>query len=191
LSDYFDSQLVKASIATCGVTVKTMDESLTKLTERINCLELRQAELQRTNRRLGSVTGVLLLIGGAISIMGLTGTTQPQNLEAEQFVLRASDGKVRGAMGITPDGAVGFNLADVKGQTRMTMDLAADGSPGLDLYDAQGKLRATVALGPTGTPGLGLYDASGKLRTSLDVPAANTPGIAFYREDGKPAWGAP
>ena len=168
-----------------------MDESFIKLSERIQCLERRQAELRRTNRKLGSVTGALLLTLGAICLMGQTEMKQQQILDAQQFVLRDSDGKVRGAMGVMPDGAVGFNLADVKGQTRMTMDLAADGSPGLDLYDAQGKLRATVALGPTGTPGLGLYDVSGKLRTSLDVPAANTPGVAFYREDGKPAWGAP
>jgi len=159
--------------------------------ERLKCLERKQADLQRTNRRLGSVTGALLLVSGALALMGQTGTRQAQSLEAEQFVLRGSDGKVRGAMGITPDGTVGLNLADVKGQTRITLDVAADGSPGLDFYDPQGKLRATFALGPTGTPGLGLYDANGKLRTSLDVPAPNTPGLAFYEQGGKPTWGAP
>jgi len=168
-----------------------MEQSSGELIERLICLEQRQTDLQRTNRRLGSVTGALLLMTGALLLMGQTGTRQAQSLEAEQFVLRGSDGKVPGAMGITPDGAVGLNLADVKGQTRITLDVAANGSPGLDFYDAQGKLRATFALGPTGTPGLGLYDTSGKLRTSLDVPAVSTPGLAFYGESGKPAWGAP
>ena len=158
---------------------------------RLKRLERKQADLQRTNRRLRSFTGALLLVSGALALMGQTGTRLPQSLEAEQFVLRGSDGKVRGTMGITPDGAVGFSLADVKGQTRITLDVAAAGTPGLDFYDPQGKLRATFALGPNGTPGLGLYDASGKLRTSLDVPAPNTPGLAFYHEDGKPAWGVP
>ena len=168
-----------------------MDQFLGELNDRIQCLERRQAELQRTNRRLGSVTSILLLMTGALVLMGQTGTRQPQSLEAEQFVLRGSDGKVRGAIGVAPDGAVGLNLADAKGQTRITLDIAVDGSPGLDFYDPHGKLGATFALGPTGTPGLGLYDANGKLRTSLDVPAANTPGLAFYHEGGKPAWGAP
>jgi hypothetical protein len=168
-----------------------MEQSSGELMERLKCLERKQADLQRTNRRLGSVTGALLLVSGALALMGQTGTRQPQSLEAEQFVLRGSDGRVRGAMGIAPDGAVGLNLADVKGQTRITLDVAADGSPGLDFYDSQGKLRATFALGLTGTPGLGLYDANGKLRTSLDVPAPKTPGLAFYAQDGKPAWGAP
>jgi hypothetical protein len=167
-----------------------MDESLAEVIERLKSLERRQAKLQLTTRRLGSVAGAMLLISGALLLMGQTGVRQPQILEAEQFVLRTSEGKVRGAIGITPDGAVGFNLADVRGQTKITLDVSADGSPGLDFYDPQGTLRATFALGPTGTPGLGLYDAGDKLRTSLDVPAANTPGLAFYHEDGKPAWGA-
>jgi len=166
-----------------------MEQSSIDLTERLKRLERKHAELQRTNRRMGSVMGALILLAGSLVLMGET--RQPQSLDAEQFVLRTSDGKVRGAMGITPDGAVGLNLNDIKGQTRITLDVSADGAPGLDFYGPDGKLRATVALGPTGTPGMGLYDAAGKLRTSLDVPAANTPGLAFYRESGKPAWGAP
>ncbi len=166
-----------------------MEQSSTELIERLKCLEYRQAELQRTNRRLGSVTGAIVVIAGALILMGQT--RQPQSLEATEFVLRGSDGKVRGAMGMLPDGAVGMNLTDIKGQTRITLDIAADGSPGLDFYDPQGKLRATFALSASGTPGLGLYDETGKLRTSIDVPAANTPGLAFYKQDGKPAWGAP
>jgi hypothetical protein len=171
--------------------MKNMEQSSEKMIERLQCLERKQAELQRANRRLGSITGALLLVAGALVLMGQTEAKQPQSLEAAQFVLRGSDGKVRGAMGITPDGAVGLNLNDVKGDTRITLDLASDGSPGLDFYDSQGKLRATFALGTTGTPGLGLYDDTGKLRTSLDVPAVNTPGLAFYHEGGQPAWGAP
>ncbi len=168
-----------------------MEQSSAELIERLNCLERRQAQLQLNNRRLGSVTGALLLLTGALILMGQTGKRQPPSVEADQFVLRDSEGRVRGAMGVTSDGAVGLNLADTKGQTRITLDVAADGSPGLEFYDPQGKLRATFALAPIGTPGVGLYDASGKLRTSLDVPAVNTPGLAFYHEDGKPAWGAP
>src|SRR6202022_4228667 len=97
-----------------------MEQSSGDLIERLNCMERRQAQLQCANRRLGSATGALLLITGAVVLMGLTRIRQ--SLEAEQFVLRTSDGKVRGAMGVTPDGAVGLNLADIKGQTRITLD---------------------------------------------------------------------
>jgi hypothetical protein len=166
-----------------------MEQSSATLLEHLKRLERKQAELQRANRRLGSVIGAIVLITGALVLMGQT--RQPQTIEATEFVLRGNDGKVRGAIGALPDGAVGLNLTDVKGQTRITLDVEPDGSPGVDFYDPQGKLRATLALSSSGTPGLGLYDETGKLRTSLDVPATNTPGLSFYKQDGKPAWGAP
>src|SRR5258705_7323946 len=98
-----------------------MEQSSAKLIERLEYLERRQAELRRTNRRLGSVMGAMLLLTGALILMGQTATTQPQSLQAEEFVLRGRDGKVRGAMGITPDGAVGLNLADIKRHTRSNL----------------------------------------------------------------------
>ena len=167
-----------------------MEQATGELIERITRLEHQQAELRSANRRLRLVTGALMLLAGAGFLMGQT-STHNQSVEAEHFVIRDSDGTVRGAMGISDRATAGINLNDAKGRTRITMDLAADGSPGVDLYDQSGKLRATLALGPEGTPGFGLYDPSGKLRTSLDIPAARTPGLAFYHPDGKPAWGAP
>jgi hypothetical protein len=166
-----------------------MEHTVGELIERLARLEHREAALRRANGRLQTLTGAFLLLFGVVVLMGQTAPVR--SLEADQFLLRGSDGKVRGAMGIGDNGTVGIQLNDAKGQTRITMDLAADGSPGLDFYDQTGKLRATFALGPAGTPGLGLYDPSGKLRTSLDVPAHETPGLAFYHRDGKPAWGAP
>ena len=168
-----------------------MERSTGELIERITRLEHQQHEFRRANRRLRLMTGALTLCTGALVLMGQVSPVPGRSVEAQQFVLRGSDGKVRGAMGIADDGTVGINLNDLKGQSRITVDLAADGSPGLDLYDQNGKMRATLALGPAGTPGLGFYDPTGKLRTSLDVPAHETPGLAFYHRNGKPAWGVP
>jgi len=49
--------------------------------------------------------------------MSQTMPAPSQSVEAEQFLLRGSDGKVRGAMGIGGNGTVGINLSDAKGQT--------------------------------------------------------------------------
>ena len=168
-----------------------MDQSTGDLIGRLSRLELQQAKLQRSNKHLRMMTGALMLVCGALFTMAQTSSAVPDTLEAQQFLLRDSGGKLRGALGVTSDGAVGLNLEDSKGRTRLTVDLAASGMPGLDLFDQDGKLRATMALGAVGEPGVGLYDPNGHLRTSLDVPAAQTPGLAFYRDDGKPAWGAP
>jgi len=168
-----------------------MQQSTSELSARLERLEHQQAELQRSNQRLRMTTGALLLLCGALVIMGQTNPQIAESLDARQFVLHDSSGKVRGALGLTDDGAVGLNFVDAKDKTRITLDVPSNGTPGLDFFDQDGKLRATFALGPDGTPGLGLYDPEGHLRTSLDVPASKTPGLAFYHQDGKPAWGAP
>jgi hypothetical protein len=167
-----------------------MDQSTGDLIKRLSRLESQQARLQRSNRHLRMMTGAMMLLCGAVVAMGASSVV-PDTVEAQQFLLRDSSGKLRGAMGVLSDGAVGLSFSDPSGRTRLTLDLAADGTPGLDLYDQDGKVRATVALGDSGQPGLGLYGPDGHLRTSLDVPSGKTPGLAFYKDDGKPAWGVP
>jgi hypothetical protein len=154
-------------------------------------MELKLNELHRSNRRLRLMIGALVLAGAALITMAEANPSVSESLEARQFVLRDADGKIRAALGSTPDGDVGLNLDDAEGRTVITLDVERNGSPGLDLYDQSGKRRAIIALGPHGTPGIGLYDANGKLRTSLDLPAAKTPGLAFYHSNGKPSWGVP
>jgi hypothetical protein len=168
-----------------------MDQSTGELIERLSRLEMQQAKLQRSNKHLRMMTGAVVLVCGALITMAQTSSVVPDTVEAQQFLLRDSSGKLRGAMGVLSDGAVGLNFSDTNGRTRLTVDLAANGTPGVDLYDQDGKVRATMALGDAGEPGLGLFGPNGNLRTSLDVPAAKTPGLAFYKDDGKPGWGVP
>jgi len=168
-----------------------MEQATSELSERLSRLEHQQAELLRSNRRWRMTSGALLLLCGAMVIMAQSTSGVAESLDARQFVLHDSTGKVRGALGITDDGSVGLNFVDSKDRTRITLDVASNGTPGLDFYDQDGKLRGIFALGPEGTPGLGLYGPDGHLRTSLDVPGGKLPGLAFYHDDGKPAWGAP
>ena len=168
-----------------------MEQSTGELIERLSRLESQQAKLQSSNKHLRVVTGAMLLLCGALFTMGQTSSAVPDTVEAQQFLLRDSSGKLRGSMGVLSDGAVGLNFSDPNGRTRITVDLASNGTPGVDLYDQDGKVRATMALGDAGEPGLGLFGASGNLRTSLDIPAGKIPGLSFYTNDGKPAWGVP
>ena len=168
-----------------------MEQSTGDLIERLSRLELQQSTLQRSNKHLRLATGALMLICGALFTMAQTSSIVPEAVEAQQFLLRDSSGKLRGSMGVLSDGAVGLNLEDPAGRTRVTVDLSTNGTPGIDLFDQDGKMRETIALGPSGQPGVGLYGPDGHLRTALDVPAAKTPGISFCHDNGKPAWGAP
>src|SRR5260370_31450497 len=66
----------------------------------------------------------------------------PRNVEAEKFILRDSDKRVRAALGMTSSG------------------------PSFTFYDESGKRRAALGMGSTG-PALGLFDAEGKPRSWL------------------------
>ena len=168
-----------------------MDQSTGELIERLSRLESQQAKLQRSNKHLRIMTGAMMLLCGALFTMAETSSVVPDTLEAQQFLLRDSSGKLRGSMGVLSDGAVGINLEDTSGRTRVAVDLASNGTPGMDFFDSNGKMRATIAIGPTGEPGVGLYGPDGHLRTALDTPKKDTPGLSFYHDNGKPAWGAP
>jgi hypothetical protein len=115
-----------------------MEQSTGDLIGRLSRLELEQAKLKRSNKRLRLMTGALMLISGALITMAQTNSAVPDTLEAQQFLLRDSAGNMRGAIGVLSDGAVGLNFNDSKGRTRLTIDLASNGSPGLDLFDQDG-----------------------------------------------------
>jgi hypothetical protein len=167
-----------------------MESSAEKIVRRVCRLELKLAELQRSNRRLRQTIGAIVLCGGALIVMAQASSRISDSIEARQFVLRDSSGRVRAALGTSPEGAVGLNLDDASGRTLLNLDVDGNGSPGLDLYDQSGKRRAIIAVSRQGMPGVGLYDANGRLSTSLDTPAVNTPGLAFF-DNGKPSWGVP
>src|ERR1700686_235885 len=139
---------------------RTMDQSTGELIERLSRLETQQAKLQRSNKHLRMMTGAMLLLCGALFTMAQTSSVT-DTVEAQQFLLRDSSGKLRGSIGVLSDGAVGLNLSDPNGRTRVTVDLASNGTPGVDLYDQNGKERATMALGDAGEPGVGLYGPDG------------------------------
>src|SRR5271168_3860510 len=105
-----------------------MDQSTGDLIWRLSRLELQQAKLQRSNRHLRMMTGAMMLLCGALFTMAQTSTVA-DTVEAQQFLLRDSSGKLRGAIGVLSDGAVGLNLSDTAGRTRITVDLASNGTP--------------------------------------------------------------
>jgi hypothetical protein len=154
-------------------------------------LESKIDELEQANRRLRRALRALVLCGGALIVMAQARSGISDSIEARQFILRDSSGRVRAELGANPDGAVGLNLNDANERTLATLVVDGKGSPGLDLYDQSGKRRGMIALAAQGTPGIGLYDANGRLRTSLDVPAADGPGLAFYNDHGKPTSSMP
>src|SRR5271170_888168 len=116
-----------------------MEQSTTELIERLSRLERQQAGLQRSNKHLRMMTGALMLVCGALFTMAQTSSAVPDTLEAQQFLVRDSGGKLRAALGVISDGAVGLNFTGPNGNLRTSLDVPAAKTPGLAFYREDGK----------------------------------------------------
>jgi hypothetical protein len=125
----------------------------------------RIGRVERQNRNLGRALASALALGVALLLMGVG--TSKKTIEADEFVLRDTNGKVRIMLGSFPDG-VGLKLADTSGAVRMWVGMSErlGGDPVLTFADREGwyatlvgsQSGAELALNGSGpTPGVGLY----------------------------------
>ncbi len=87
-----------------------------------------------------------------------------QIVEAEEFVLRDAEGRMRASLGIAED-EPGFAIFNINGKPRAIMAVPPEG-PRLLLSDADGNLRAELAVGQEG-PSLTIYQADGQMAVAL------------------------
>src|SRR4051812_26158861 len=98
------------------------------LMERLDCLERDAHEnrsqighLQRENRLLKRVGGVLLLSVFALGIAGARSADDPGDVVARSFALRDSEGRDRIKMFVAPGGTTGLILSDQSGKPRVQL----------------------------------------------------------------------
>ena len=85
-------------------------------------------------------------------------------VEAQRFVLRDSEGRMRANLGIVED-EPGLAIFGVNGTPRAIISAPTEG-PRLLLSDAEGKLRAEVVVGEDG-PSLTIYQPDGQVAVAL------------------------
>lgn len=150
-------------------------------------------ELERDNRRLKRYTTTMLVVialvlglGAALVFysgkVGLPGS--PLTVSAQQFVLRDTKGTIRGAWGVTDDGAVRIALSDDKGRQRVRLSLLEDGSAGLSFADTADRKLAVLGLLPDHTTSLVLTDQGGIPRMVLGVQGNGSSNIVFADQSG-------
>jgi hypothetical protein len=165
----------------------TMDERrLEEMAERLDRLEQANRAMGRACRRWRLAAGGLLLAGLVLGVAGAASTELiPRTLEAQNFVLRDTAGRMRASLGFRADGTPGFALLDEHSRVRLALDLCAEGAPAVNLYSAAGRLQAAVAVRPDGSPALGFFDGQGQVRAALDLSHDETaPGLSLYDGTG-------
>jgi len=135
------------------------------MTEHISQIVDRLEQLEKQNRRLKLTGALLAIIVLSFLSMGLI-SQEGKLLEAENFLLRDKEGRVRAAFFLNEAGGVGITLLNSSSQERLTMGVEQNGNAFLRLVDDNGKPRLSLANDRTGT-GIILTDRFGEPRASL------------------------
>lgn len=150
-------------------------------------------QLERDNRRLRRYTTTMLVVVAMVLGLGtalvwysvrsgLPGS--PVTVSARQFVLRDSDGNVRGVWGLDDSGAVRLSLSDAGERQRVRLSLLRDGSAGLSLADSADRKLAVLGLLPDHTANLALTDPQGIPRAVLGVAPDGSSNLVFADREG-------
>jgi hypothetical protein len=144
-------------------------QDLQVILERIGNLEAQNRRL-----RLGSVAVVALL--SAVILMGQAAPS-PRVIEAQRFILKDSDGNVRGWMGTIGKGSE-LSLGNMNAQPMMRLIVSTDAS---DLHFF-GSRKSGMNLGlDSGSPDISMMGAEGNGRAGITL---GKDGPAFTLEDG-------
>ena len=99
--------------------------------------------LEGENRRLKSLLLACVVGTVTLGILGAVGNAVPKVAEAEKFVVRDKDGKIRAILGQVDDGEFGLNVLDPEGVARVSLSDAPVGA-GLDIWSRDGITHALL-----------------------------------------------
>ncbi len=175
-------------------------------------LEMRLDRLERENRWLKRIGA---LVGVGIAAVVLMGQARPSKvakvIEAERFVLRDKDEKVRASLNVLSGNRYGLILYDKDEKPRLVLGHTPIGL-GLSLLDKNGKVRSQLAYLPDGRSALSINDQDGKSRLLLGVDAgvptiglvdrnevprailsvtSVSPDLSLFDKKGKVIWSVP
>ena len=150
--------------------------------------------IERENRRLrrlwvSSLISIAVLLGLATALVivsarhGLPGTVADV-IESRQFLLRDSDGMVRGAWGTLPDGTMRLSLQAPGSKAGVTLTALKSGASGLTFSDSSGRSRGVFGILPDETLSLTFGDRTGMIRSSLGLNPEGSATIVFADRSG-------
>lgn len=132
--------------------------------------------LERENRRLKRAAA---LVGvGLVALLAMGQAARPRTVEAERFVLKDKQGKVRAVLGEGPDDEVGLIVYDAKQRPSALVAVREGDFPVVELRDPAGVPKVTLDL-PTGLA----VNGSGP-RVTVGVNLGTEPTVQLVDKDG-------
>jgi hypothetical protein len=112
-----------------------------------------------------------------------------KTLEAEEFVLKGKDGKVKAKISVDETGSGSVQLFDSEGKLRATLANDSNDNYGLRLnYKWNEKGGAHFTAGRDNDASLAFYNNEYATRLRLYLGMKNDAGMEICRHDGKAAW---
>lgn len=155
-------------------------------------LELMRAQVEQLERACHFwkrlvVLVALVLVGGTV-LLGASDMRRPDVLEAEGFLVRDQNGKIRARLGTWEEGqSAGLVLYDAaeRPRTSLGVKLGPDGRSWLAVLDERGRERATIDLthDKSERASLKLHGQTDQDVASLSVTTDGTSGLNFTRKN--------
>jgi hypothetical protein len=144
----------------------------------LNLLAERIANLEKQNRLFKRIGILLILVLGAVSLVAAQERGRGPVIEAERFVLKDANGRIRADLGLDKAG-VRLLLNDENEKMRLNAAVFAEG-PGMALFDENGAVRFSVSQSNRG-PSLMFNDENQKPRSIMRL-LKEGPALAFLDE---------
>jgi hypothetical protein len=158
---------------------------MTQASSVVQRIESLEREVRRWRR--GAVLLTLAAVGLATMAHASTGT---RVVEAQRFVLKDSQGRVRAEWGGDNDHSIALRFKDDSGAPRLTLGLEDDAAL-LVLSEKGGRPRAGLVTLGHGVPGLTFYDALGRARAELGLARDGAASVSLIDARGGVSWKSP
>ncbi len=147
-------------------------------TPELGLLAERVAQLEKQNRLFKRFGILLIVLLGGATLVAAQERGKERSIEAERFILKDSNGRVRADLGMDKNG-VRLLLQDENEKVRLNAAVFAEG-PGIALFDENGAIRYTVSHSSRG-PSMVFNDENQKPRAVMRL-FKEGPGLAFLDE---------
>jgi len=137
----------------------------------------RLTDLERSNRRLGGLVVLLVLMAAVQTAWHLL--PGPPVVAAERYLLQRRGSVPVGEFSIWKDGTPAFRLNNDEGEARALMTLRRDGTLALRMTDASHQTRVEMSVDPEGLPRVSVFGRDGRSRANLVVDAEDRAELQF------------
>jgi hypothetical protein len=145
-----------------------------------------QAHMERWEREkrqmLGLGVAVLTLCVG-LALFASGWGRRPKVVEAESFVMRDHEGKIRARLVTDGDGSTVLTFLDSLGQNQVQLRSTGDRTSGFYLYD-HGRVRIGLTAAPVGNATINLFDNEGERSTEVYMKPDGASGVTFRDGSG-------